>query len=72
MKKEINEYFKANMNGESKIQTVWKAHKEVIRENLISLNSNDKRKKQEKLKFLQDSLKQKENELKKKPRKNRY
>lgn len=49
---------------------LWEAHKEVIRSNLMSLNSNNKRKKQEKLKSLQETIKRKENELKKRPDKN--
>lgn len=40
-----------------KVHTVWEAYKAVFRGNLMTLNGKEKRKKEEKLKNLQDKIK---------------
>lgn len=50
---------------EVKVQTVWEAHKAVLRGNLMTLNGRGKRRTQEKLKNLQEKIKQKEKDKKK-------
>lgn len=62
LKNELNYYFKLNLNKGTSIQTVWEAHKAVMRGNLMSLNAKDKRQKQMKLDELQKEIKTKEKE----------
>lgn len=67
LKREINEYFKNNINKGTNTQIVWEAHKAVMRGNLMSVNGKDKRQKYKKLEDLQNTIKQKEEQLKKHP-----
>lgn len=71
LKKETKEYFDINLNKDINIQTVWDAYKAVLRGSLIKLNVEHKKKKEKKVKELQDLITQKEQELKKKMREKR-
>lgn len=55
-------YFEADTNKEVKIQTVWEAHKAVLRgiQKLIILNNKDKKQKQERFQQLQAKIIEKE------------
>lgn len=45
LKKNAVEYFKYNLDKEVNIQVIWDAYKAVLREILIKLNSEQKKKK---------------------------
>lgn len=52
-------FFQLNMNNEVQTQMVWDTYQAIMRGNMMALNGKDKKKKQEKYKEIQESIKQK-------------
>lgn len=50
LQRETKHFFQVNMDSEVELRKVWDAYKAVIRGNLISLNSTEKKEKKTKIK----------------------
>lgn len=69
LKKETKEYFKLNLNNDVNICVVWDAYKAILRGLLMKFNWEKKKKKEIKLKEIQELIYLKEQELKKRSKK---